>query len=104
MRRGLLDVSQPDTCIEGVVAVGARQPAEVVPGPRPGWMALASKEGVDVAEREAEVPVGVAIDGDLPGGGASSPTTIRMVVDLPAPLGPRKPVISPGLNLEAEVV
>ncbi len=28
--------------------------------------------------------------------GSRSPQSIRMVVDLPAPLGPRKPKISPG--------
>ena len=28
--------------------------------------------------------------------GASSPTIIRIVVDLPAPLGPRNPVTTPG--------
>jgi len=32
----------------------------------------------------------------LPDVGRVSPTMIRMVVDLPAPLGPRKPVTRPG--------
>jgi hypothetical protein len=34
----------------------------------------------------------------VPALGASRPTTIRIVVDLPAPLGPRKPVTIPGLT------
>jgi hypothetical protein len=33
-----------------------------------------------------------------------SPTIIRMVVDLPAPLGPTKPVTRPGGDLEGHVV
>ena len=32
----------------------------------------------------------------LPDVGGVSPTMTRMVVDLPAPLGPRKPVTRPG--------
>ena len=32
----------------------------------------------------------------LPPSGRVSPVSIRSVVDLPAPLGPRKPVIVPG--------
>src|SRR5207247_7129544 len=35
----------------------------------------------------------------LPPDGASRPQRIRMVVDLPAPLGPRNPKISPLLTL-----
>ena len=31
--------------------------------------------------------------------GRSSPTIIRIVVDLPAPFGPRKPVTRPGLTM-----
>ena len=36
--------------------------------------------------------------------GASRPRIMRIVVDLPAPFGPRKPVTMPGLDGEAEVV
>ncbi len=36
--------------------------------------------------------------------GSSSPQRIRMVVDLPAPFGPRKPKISPRLDLERYVI
>jgi hypothetical protein len=32
----------------------------------------------------------------VPLSGGVSPTTIRSVVDLPAPLGPRNPVMRPG--------
>src|ERR1035437_6278573 len=39
-----------------------------------------------------------------PAVGRMSPSSRRMVVDLPAPLGPRKPKISPGGDLEVEVV
>ena len=34
----------------------------------------------------------------------STPHSIRIVVDLPAPLGPRKPQISPGMDLERDLV
>ena len=33
--------------------------------------------------------------------GASSPMIIRMVVDLPAPFGPRNPVTVPGLTVKS---
>jgi hypothetical protein len=36
----------------------------------------------------------------LPAVGASSPTIIRIVVDFPAPLGPRKPVTIPGRTVK----
>ncbi|RYJ30428.1 hypothetical protein CU044_1163 [Streptomyces sp. L-9-10] len=35
-----------------------------------------------------------------PAVGASRPTIIRMVVDFPAPFGPRKPVTSPGFTVK----
>jgi hypothetical protein len=36
----------------------------------------------------------------VPEVGRVSPSSIRMVVDLPAPLAPTKPVIVPGLRLK----
>ena len=36
--------------------------------------------------------------------GATKPASMRMVVDLPAPLGPRKPSTSPGPHVEADVL
>ena len=36
--------------------------------------------------------------------GVMKPASMRMVVDLPAPLGPRKPSTSPGSTREGEVV
>lgn len=36
----------------------------------------------------------------LPEVGASRPVLRRMVVDFPAPLGPRKPVTTPGLTVK----
>ena len=50
----------------------------------------------DGARRVVEPPVGAAEDLRLPAVGRASPRTIRSVVVLPAPLGPRKPVIAPG--------
>jgi hypothetical protein len=40
--------------------------------------------------------VGLAVDGDGACVGRSSPMIMRMVVDLPAPFGPRNPVTVPG--------
>ena len=40
----------------------------------------------------------------VPQVGRSSPHSMRMVVDLPAPLAPRKPKISPCLDVERQVV
>ena len=39
-----------------------------------------------------------------PASGCVSPTIIRSVVDLPAPLGPRNPVTVPGSQRERDVV
>ena len=63
------------------------------------------EQDADVAAGVRDVVVVVAADGDLrrwwPG---VRPTMTRMVVVLPAPLGPRKPVTQPGLAIEADVV
>ena len=49
--------------------------------------------------------VGAAVDGrPCPTSGASRPRIIRIVVDLPAPLGPRKPVTIAGADGEGEIV
>ena len=40
----------------------------------------------------------------VPEVGVMKPASMRMVVVLPAPLGPRKPSTSPGLHLEAHIV
>ena len=40
----------------------------------------------------------------LPAVGVMKPASMRMVVVLPAPFGPRKPSTSPGLTVEADVV
>ena len=40
----------------------------------------------------------------LPASGSRKPVSIFMVVDLPAPLGPRKPSTSPLLDLERDAV
>ena len=73
-------------------AVGLGQREQMVPALRPLWNDRASKQRTDLAQRCALVGVAAAVDGRAAGGGRSSPTIIRMVVDLPAPLGPRNPV------------
>ena len=67
---------------------------------RPGWTAPASRRaptsvrGV-VNDRYGWPPISAD-----PASGASSPSTMRIVVDLPAPLGPTNPVTWPGLTVK----
>ena len=66
---------------------------------RPGWKPVASSDGADRARRVVEVGVGPAADQwRCPRSGATRPSSIRSVVVLPAPLGPRKPVTGPGVR------
>ena len=50
----------------------------------------------DDGERVGDVVVATPLDGCVPAVGRISPRSIRRVVVLPAPFGPRKPVIRPG--------
>ena len=57
---------------------------------------LGLEQGAHLAQRPAEVAVAPTVDRDVPAVGASRPMIMRMVVDLPEPLGPRNPVTWPG--------
>ena len=53
------------------------------------------QQDADLEARVDQVAVVAAADRRRPELGRVSPTMMRMVVDLPAPLGPRKPVTRP---------
>ena len=72
---------------------------------RPGWKLSDSSTAPTVPQRVAQLRVARALDPRArPRSGATSPSSARSVVDLPAPFGPRKPVIAPARDREAEVV
>ena len=58
------------------------------------------EQDADVASRVGDVVVEVAADRDLPVVAGVRPAITRMVVVLPAPLGPRKPVTRPGWQVK----
>jgi len=49
-----------------VDAVGVGQPAQVAAGAAPGVDRTGFEQGTDVAQRDAQVPVAVSVDGDPP--------------------------------------
>ncbi len=78
----------------GCVGAGQRQQ---VAERRPARVDRAGVEhGADRVQRGLEVRVPLPVDEDGARGRAFEPRTIRIVVDFPAPLGPRKPVTVPG--------
>ena len=62
---------------------------------RPGCIAPASSSAPTSHSGAAISTYRLPLTVALPADGRSSPMTIRMVVDLPAPFGPRKPVTFP---------
>ena len=63
---------------------------------RPPTMALASSSAPTDLSGSASWAYGLPLTRTEPELGVSRPRTMRMVVDLPAPLGPKKPVTRPG--------
>ena len=63
---------------------------------RPPWTFLASSNAPISFSGRRERSYGCPLTSALPDVGRSSPRIMRIVVDLPAPLGPRKPVTTPG--------
>ncbi len=63
---------------------------------RPLWTDFASSSAPTCRSGAAWSRYGRPLTVAVPAVGRSSPTIMRMVVDLPAPLGPRKPVTWPG--------
>ena len=89
------DVKHVADAVAGdAVAVG--QPPEMVGGAAAADDGLGIEQCPDRADRVGQLAIGLAVDEDGAELGASRPRTMRMVVDLPAPLGPRKPVTRPG--------
>ena len=61
---------------------------------------LGIEQGADVAQRRGVPVERGAVDGTEPDVGRSSPMIMRMVVDFPAPFGPRKPVTRPASTVK----
>ena len=63
------------------------------------------EEGADVAERMAQCRVAAGRPpAPTPSSAASRPRITRMVVDLPAPLGPTNPVTCPGADQKRDPI
>ena len=94
------DVGEADL-VEHLVDARDREPGgdaqhpQVVAGPPSGVEAGRLEHRPDVADRVDELLVGLAGDGGGPSVGVTRPSSIRSVVVLPAPLGPRNPVTRP---------
>ena len=58
------------------------------------------EHGADHRERSLELAVGQAVDVAVPEVGSARPSSMRSVVVLPAPFGPRKPSTRPGSALK----
>ena len=81
-------------------AVRLRQAQQVVAGATTTVHVFRVEQRPDLVQREAVV--GVALASDVTGRavGRSKPSTSRIVVVLPAPLGPRNPVTRPGWTVK----
>ena len=79
--------------------VGLRQRQEVVLGGAPRVHGARLEQRPDLMKRRAKVSVRLSLTRVWPESGASRPKIRRIVVDLPEPLGPRKPVTTPGLTV-----
>ena len=85
----LVDARERETC-------GGRQDAKVIARPPTGMEGVRLEHCPDVAERLRRAPrSGLPPIVALPRLGRTRPSSIRSVVVLPAPLGPRKPVTAP---------
>ena len=88
-REQLVDAASGD-------AGGRREhPQVVAPGP-PGWKLVASSAAPTARAARAGRGSCARRSWRVPAVGVTSPSSIRRVVVLPAPFGPRKPVIRPG--------
>ena len=71
---------------------------------RPGCTAFASSSAPTLVSGARSAAYRCPSMCTVPAVGRSSPMIARIVVDLPAPLGPRKPVTRPGSTVKLEVV
>ena len=70
----------------------------MVVGAAAGVRRTSLEQGPDLVYRCRVLTVRLAVDRDRAAGGCVEPRISRIVVDLPAPLGPRKPVTTPGFT------
>ena len=83
--------------------MGGGHRAQVRAGAAAGVHGLGVEQGADLPQRGTVLPVGLAVDRDGADVGRSSPMIKRIVVDLPAPFGPRIPVTVPGAMVKLRV-
>ncbi len=82
-----------------------REPEEVIAGAPPGMGRAGVEERADLARAGVRARgISSRSRAPRPCPAASSPRITRIVVDLPAPFGPTKPVTRPALNREREIV
>ena len=67
---------------------------------RPVWIDLASSSAPTSCSGEACSRYDLPLTWTVPAVGASRPRIMRIVVDFPAPLGPRNPVTTPGFTVK----
>jgi hypothetical protein len=85
-------------------AVGLGQRQQVIAGRPAGVHRLGLEQDAQLSHRRRGRTVIPAVDLDPPAVGSSTPAIIRIVVDLPAPFGPRKPVTMPGWTTKVQPV
>ena len=72
----------------------------MVAGAAAGLQCTGIEQRPDLEQRMLKRPVRPALTSAVPESGRSSPRITRIVVDLPAPFGPAKPVTRPGSTVK----
>jgi hypothetical protein len=81
-------------------AAGLGERQQVGAGAAAGVDGTGVQQGAHLVQGRGVLAVRPPVDGHRSAGGASSPRISRMVVDFPAPFGPRKPVTMPGRTVK----
>ena len=99
-RATLVEADELEHLVDAACAAGRCWPRARAGGRAragPGWRGAGVEQRADLAQRARELGVAAARRrAHSPASGASRPRISRIVVDLPAPFGPTKPVTRPG--------
>ena len=82
--------------VEGGFVVTGEECEQVAPGAQPRVERLGVEVDANLAQRSAEVAIGPTVHERTTGVRSVEPMITCIVVDLPAPFGPRNPVTRPG--------
>ena len=99
----LVQADEVDQLVDAALrdAVGLREREQVVVRRAAGVHGAGLEQRADLVQRRRVVAVVLAVDGHVArASGASRPRIRRIVVDLPEPFGPRKPVTMPGSTVK----